>query len=319
MTANQPFAQAVLEGLSQSPRTLPSRYFYDEIGDALFVEIMHMPEYYPFRAEFEIFSEHTDALINGLGIQPDAHFDLIELGAGDGTKTKALLRSLTDRAFQFSYQPIDISANALDSLEADLKESFPALSVSTRQGDYFGVLESMRVNPNPKVVLFLGSSLGNMPDERASRFLDRLAASLNPGDRLLLGLDLIKPAEVVLPAYNDAQGLTARFNLNLLTRINRELGGNFDLDNWEHRPEYTIEEGIAKSYLVSTEDQTVSVEVLEKSFAFAKGERIHTEISRKYNDAMLVDLTRNAPWELRDRISDAKGLFADFILERVAN
>lgn len=316
MSQLKQFASDVQDGLGKEKRALPSKWFYDEVGDDLFVQIMRMPEYYLTRSEFEIFSEHTSEVIAALNVQPSIPFDLIELGAGDGTKTKELLGGLIEGGFNFNYLPIDISSHALDALQEDLYSRWPELRVEPRQGLYFEVLEDLASTDHPKVVLFLGSNLGNLSDERAAEFLAELALCLRPGDRVLIGLDLIKAVDIVLPAYNDAQGITARFNLNLLARINRELGGDFIVEQFAHRPEYREEEGIARSFLESLVDQEVSIKALGASYRFAKGERIHTEVSRKYNEDILSAILSKSGLQVSDKITDSKGYFADFILKR---
>ena len=167
-----------------------------------------------------------------------------------------------------------------------------------------------------KVVLFLGSNIGNMDDDIASKFIYSLGTNLQAGDQILLGVDLIKSQDIVLPAYNDKQGITAKFNMNLLNRINNELGGNFNLNHFEHQPEYTEEEGIAISYIVSTINQTVSINATGKSYTFTKGEKIHTEISRKYNDQLIENIIKNTDFSLHEKVLDNKEYFADYILKR---
>jgi uncharacterized SAM-dependent methyltransferase len=184
------------------------------------------------------------------------------------------------------------------------------------QGDYFEVLTRLSQGKKQKVVLFLGSNIGNMMDDRSALFLSKLGDSLNSQDRLLLGVDLIKPIDVVLPAYNDAQGITKRFNLNLLHRMNNELDADFNLNHFVHAPEYTVEEGIAKSFLMSTKDQTVTIKAINQSFTFAKCEKIHTEISRKYNDEIINQITKETKFTMKSCIKDSNNLFADYILIR---
>ena len=218
------FSNDVDLGLSSHPKTLPSKYFYNKKGDALFVEIMKLPEYYLTRAELDTFQNQTDKLIEAFKINKSTYFEFIELGCGDGLKTKTLLQHLDEQNFKFGYFPIDISGNALSLLEQKLKMELPDVDVQTKQGDYFEVLSQFKNNKKPKVVLFLGSNIGNMSDELAAEFIYNLGENLSVGDKLLLGVDLIKAKEIVLPAYDDAQGVTATFNLNLLVRINNELG-----------------------------------------------------------------------------------------------
>ena len=309
------FKADVANGLSATPKSLLSKYFYDEIGDKLFVQIMHMPEYYLTDAEMEIFEHQAEKLATLLA-PTTGTFDLIELGAGDGTKTVHLLKELHKHR-EFCYKPIDISSHALASLKDFLQsEEMPDLKVETQQGDYFEVLKGIADNGNPKAILFLGSNLGNMLDHNAKRFLSSLDNAMNAEDKLLLGLDLKKKREVVLPAYNDAAGITKAFNLNLLTRINNELGGNFDVDSFEHAPEYNEEEGVAKSYIRSKVDQEVRIDSLGESYYFEKGERIHMEISRKYNEEILNAILGDTSLVLQEVIKDSKNLFADFILTK---
>lgn len=310
------FKKEVKQGLDSNPKTLPSKYFYNKIGDALFVEIMNLPEYYLTRSELDIFQNKTQDVINALQLNANAHFELIELGAGDGLKTKKLLSALDNQDFKFDYLPIDISSNALSLLKKDLSETLPNVSVKTQQGDYFEVLESLKNSNKPKVILFLGSNIGNMNDAMAAQFIYNLGENLKPGDKLLLGVDLIKSKDIVLPAYNDNKGITAKFNLNLLHRINEELDANFNLENFKHQPEYNEEEGIAKSYIVSTKKQTVTIKAIGTSYSFEAGEKIHTEISRKYNDTLIEKIIANTDFSLDTKILDSKGYFADYILTR---
>ena len=311
------FRKDVEQGLGGFPKTLPSKYFYDKKGDELFVQIMNLPEYYLTRAEHEIFREQGKEIIQALGISPNLHFELIELGPGDGTKTRDLLRLLCQGAYQFDYLPIDISQNALDQLENRLNEELPGVSVRKKQGDYFTMLASLRESRHPKVLFFLGSNIGNLTDQQATEFIYKLGANLRPDDRLFLGVDLIKPVSIVLPAYDDPAGLTRAFNLNLLVRINEELGGNFNLNTFMHQAEYTMESGIAESYLVSTKDQTVTLNGSERTFQFSKGEKIQTEISRKYNDEIIAKIIQHTDFQITRKLTDGRGYFADYILKRV--
>lgn len=308
------FLSDVLQGLSNTQKTLPSKYFYNSQGDALFRQIMALPEYYLTRAEMDIFSNKTAMLIALLKMRKDLYYNLIELGSGDGTKTIHLLKALLDKGFSFDYLPIDISKNALAGLTAMLEEKLPALNFIAQQGDYFEKLKKLKANQHPKIILVLGSNIGNLTDAEASEFIYELGSSLRPGDKIVLGVDLIKPKSIVLPAYSDAQGITARFNLNLLDRINCELGGNFDREQFLHRASYDETEGIAKSYLVSQKNQTVLVN--GHPFYFDKAESIHTEISRKYNDEIIKSVLKHTGIHVEAKITDSQNLFADYVLNR---
>ncbi|GGG54490.1 L-histidine N(alpha)-methyltransferase [Bizionia arctica] len=311
---NSNFKKDINDGLSSPIKTLSSKYFYDTAGDALFVKIMNLPEYYLTKAEFDIFKNQTQNIIKSLNIEPDTFFELVELGAGDGTKTKELLKVLISENYNFKYLPVDISNNALDKLKANLNTELPTLKVSKKQGDYFDVLDSLKASNHPKVVLFLGSNIGNMEDEQAKLFISKLSNSLNISDNVLLGVDLIKSKDIVLPAYNDKSGVTKAFNLNLLNRINNELDADFNIDAFSHQPEYTEKEGIARSFIVSNKEQEVRIGALDKVFKFKKDEKIHTEISRKYNDTILNTILENSQLKKVTKLLDSKSYFADYIL-----
>ncbi len=310
------FRQDVNAGLSAEKKSLPSQYFYDATGDELFQKIMSMPEYYVTRAEDEIFKNKTRQLIDALNISTDSFFEVIELGAGDGKKSKKLLKKLINENYDFAYHPVDISENILNHLESVLKKEIPDLVTHPKQSLYFDALASLNESPHKKVVLFLGSNIGNLDDEMATDFLYQMGANFRQGDILVLGVDLKKSRDIVLPAYNDKNGITARFNLNLLARINRELGADFVLSNFDHRPEYHEDEGIAFSYLVSLTEQNVFIESLNKRFKFSAGEKIHTEISRKYDEKTLNKIIAHTDFVIDGKITDSKNYFADFILKR---
>lgn len=314
---NSNFQQDIDLGLSAKSKFLPSKYFYDKVGDAIFVEIMNMPEYYLTNAELDIFKNQHQQLIEALKLEKTNFFELVELGAGDGTKTKQLLKALDNQGYTFKYAPIDISGNALKQLQSSINAELPTVQVKPKQGDYFNILANLKSSAHPIIVLFLGSNIGNLPDARAKEFIGKLNDNIKQGDKIVLGVDLIKSKSIVLPAYNDAQGITKRFNLNLLTRINQQLEADFDLDTFEHRPEYDEEEGIARSFLVSTKDQSITIKNLNKTYTFKKGEKIHMETSRKYNDHILNSLLKGSSLKIKDRLTDSQDLFADYILEKV--
>lgn len=310
------FKKDIKNGLSKESKTLPSKYFYDKKGDKLFVEIMNLPEYYLTRSEFEIFSLKSLELIQQLGLVKETYFELIELGAGDGSKTIELIKPLVNGSFHFKYTPIDISENTLDVLEKNILAQLPHFKVDKLAGDYFGKLSLLKQTPHPKVILFLGSNIGNLTDEQSSHFLNEIANNLNTGDKLVLGLDLRKSKSIVLPAYSDAKGVTKAFNLNLLDRINKKLNANFLIDQFTHLAEYDENEGIARSYIVSKTKQEVKINAVGETYAFKEGERIHTEISRKYDDVILADIIKPTAFTIKGKLTDTKNLFADYILEK---
>lgn len=303
-------------GLSKENKTLPSKYFYDKKGDELFVEIMNLPEYYLTRSEFEIFNLKSVDLINKLELETDTYFELVELGAGDGSKTIELLKPLVEKEFQFKYTPIDISANTLEVLEKNIHKQLPNFIVHKLAGDYFNKLSLLKQSSHRKVILFLGSNIGNLTDEQSSLFLTEIANHINKGDKLVLGLDLRKSKSIVLPAYSDQSGITKAFNLNLLKRINETLDGDFEINKFSHLAEYEEEEGIARSYIVSNEEQEISIKALNRVYKFKKGEKIHTEVSRKYDNDILEKIITQTQFNIIGKLTDKKDYFADYILEK---
>lgn len=316
MTKNTTFLKDVNDGLSQKVKHISSKYFYDKKGDQLFQQIMEMPEYYLTNCEMEIFKEQSEAIISAFNINENQEFELIELGAGDGKKTQYLLEKLLEKHLKFKYIPVDISQNSLDVISTRLKKIFPNLHIEAMQGEYFQVLEALFQSKNPKIILFIGSNLGNLNDEVAHDFLHKLSDNLKWGEKLLLGLDLIKSKNIVLPAYNDSAGITKAFNINLLERINHEFGADFNLEKFDHFPYYEEEEGIAKSFLKSKIKQSVFIKALNKSFEFAEGELITTEVSRKYNDKILNKILENSNMEIQEKFLDSENYFADYILTK---
>ena len=310
------FAEDIKAGLTASPKTLPSKYFYDEIGDKLFVQIMDMPEYYLTRAEMEIFTQQTQALITALGQSPNQPFEILDLGAGDGRKTIHLLKGLLDQDYDFTYRPVDISPHVLSELKNYLYSELNGLKIESIAADYFSQLSELCSTDKPQIILFLGSNLGNFNDDKAGKFLRQIAQSMKVGDRILLGLDRIKPEEIVLPAYNDAAGITAQFNLNLLRRINIALGANFNLDQFEHAPHYSQDTGIATSYIKSLRAQKVTLGALSLDIDLKAGEKIQTEISRKYDLSILSNMIMNSGLALETTLSDSQALFYDIIIAR---
>ena len=303
------FAQDVLQGLSGIPKKLPSKYFYDEQGDKLFQQIMRMPEYYLTDCELEIFKNQKGRILQAIG---QNHFQLLELGAGDGMKTKVLLRHFLEQGVDFQYQPIDISPNVLLELEESLRAELPQLNVKSLPGDYFKVLHELRSGSGqPKVVLFLGANIGNYTLGQAQKFLRSVAQELNPGDLLLTGFDLKKDPEVILSAYNDPAGITAAFNLNLLRRLNRELGANFELQDFKHWETYNPLTGETKSYIVSRKDQHIFIKALNRSFHFEAWEAIDVELSKKYSVPELETLAGQAGFSIQQHFFDKDNYFVD--------
>ncbi len=315
---NTDFKKEVVEGLSSSPKTLPSKYFYDEKGDKLFQQIMALPEYYLTNAELEIFSIHTKAIseyFRGKGFG----FDLIELGAGDGRKTKVLLKYLANNGFNFIYKPIDISEHAVEGLSKKLNEEMPELKVNAEVGEYFEVLERLKqYNERKKVIMVLGSNIGNLSTPQAIDFLTKLKDCMLEDDLLFMGFDQKKNPQAILDAYSDSSGITAAFNKNILNRINTELGGNFDLEKFMHWETYNPETGTAKSYLVATEPQKVHIKAVDLELNFEKWETIHTEISQKYDHKLIEWLTKKAELEIITHFTDNKGFYKNYLFSKKA-
>ncbi len=310
-TKQNTFADDVLRGLSATPKFLSSKYFYDDEGSRLFQEIMKLPEYYLTRAEFEIFSTRTKEIFAAF-TEKSKSFDLIELGAGDGTKTAVLIDYFLKQTADFSYLPIDISQEAIDFLTGKFKNEFPHLSMNAKTGDYFRILETLKTeSKRAKIILFLGSNIGNFSKAQAQDFFRQLRGVMNENDLLFVGFDLQKDPRVILQAYDDAQGVTAAFNLNLLTRINRELGANFNTNDFSHYAVYRPVECAARSFLISRRAQTVSVEALNKSFEFAAWEPIFMEISQKYNQEMIGDLALASGFLATQNFFDERKFFVD--------
>ncbi|RZA02654.1 MAG: L-histidine N(alpha)-methyltransferase [Sphingobacteriaceae bacterium] len=311
-TNTQQFYNDVMAGLQASPKYMQSKYFYDTAGDKLFQDIMNCEEYYPTNCEMEIFAEQTEGLANAILAGGDG-FDLIELGAGDAIKSSHLLQHLLNKKVNFTYLPIDISDHVIDYLNSTLPLTLPGLKIDGLNGDYFDMLKKAADRSNRrKVVLFLGSNVGNMPISNAEKFCRELRNHLSPGDMVLLGIDLKKNPKTILAAYNDKAGITKKFNLNLLERINRELNADFNLSQFDHYPTYDPETGSCKSYLVSLTEQTVKIDGGEP-ITFLKNEHIFMEISQKYTVAQADQLAKLANFETDGHFYDKKQWFLDVI------
>lgn len=303
------FCLDVLMGFSSEPKFLPSRYFYDARGSRLFQRITELPEYYPTSCEFEILSRIGPELASFFGGE---HFEIVELGAGDGRKTKVLLGRLMEAGSRFSYIPVDISETAVADLVDSLLELHRDLPVRGVVGDYhdsIGHLEEF--SRRRKLVLFLGSNIGNFDFLNALGFLRTIWKRLADGDMLLIGFDLKKDIDVMQRAYNDAQGVTREFNLNVLHRLNRELGASFDPSRFTHHGVYNPVRGAMESYLVSLAAQEVVVEALRKRFTFRAWEPVHLEYSCKYLLADIARMATDSGFEVVAQWQDARRWFVD--------
>lgn len=305
------FFDDVINGLRSNPKRLSSKYFYDANGDKLFQDLMNCDEYYPTKCELEIFSTKTAEVCKAI-LADSSPFDLIELGAGDALKSSYLLKYLLEQKVDFTYMPIDISGNVISYLNVTLPVTLPAIKIHGLNGEYFDMLKrAAAASDRRKVILFLGSNIGNMPVPDAISFCKELRSHLNEGDMALIGFDLKKNPATVLAAYNDKGGITKRFNLNLLERINRELEGDFDLSKFEHYPTYDPETGACKSYLVSREDQIVTIG--SKHIHFQKDEYIFMEISQKFTVLQTAQIAEKTGFKPVELIFDSKNWFLDAI------
>lgn len=301
----------VITGLNAQPKYLNSKYFYDVVGDKLFQDLMNCEEYYPTNCELEIFGEKTAEICGAIMGEGDA-FDLIELGAGDATKSAYLLAYLLENNAGFTYLPIDISDNVISYLNITLPVTLPGIKIKGLNGEYFEMLERAAAASNKrKVVLFLGSNIGNMQHDDAVDFCRNMRAHLSKGDMLLIGFDLKKNPKTILAAYNDKEGITKKFNLNLLERINRELDGHFDIAKFEHYPTYDPENGACKSYLVSTCDQEVNIGA--ETISFLKDEYIFMEISQKFSVIQTNEMAISSGFKPVDHFFDSRKWFTDAI------
>jgi dimethylhistidine N-methyltransferase len=297
-----PFERDVFEGLARPEKTVPSQYFYDAVGSDLFEQITVLPEYYPTRTEIQI----LHACATQIAGQTLPETVLVEFGSGSSVKTDILLAACPAVT---RYVPIDVSDASLTMAAQRLAIVFPELRVEPVLGDFTTTVRlPSDVKPLPKLGFFPGSTIGNFGDGAAVSLLVAFRKLLGPGARLIVGADLRKSPDILIPAYNDAAGVTAAFNLNLLARINRELGANFDLTQFAHSATYDSDTGRINMYLVSRIDQTVTI--VGTQFHFGSGERIHTEISQKYDIAGLQKLAARGGWMPRSVWTDERKLFS---------
>lgn len=307
-----PIAEDVLRGLSAPQKTLPPKLFYDAEGSALFEEITRTPEYYPTRTERSIFERHAGEIVRAAG----ENLTLVELGAGSASKTRVLISAILRRQLRLEFHPVDVSPAALDEAVRSLNGDFPHLHVAPITADYTRQLPRLQALPGRKLVLFIGSTIGNFEPREALDFLVSVRRSLGAGDALLLGFDMVKDPQVLHAAYNDAGGVTARFNLNVLARINRELGAEFDLRRFAHVAFWNPDASRVEMHLESLARQSVRVRDLGRSFHFDAGERIHTENSYKFTSASIRALLRKAGLQLENTWHDPQDWFS-LVLGRV--
>jgi L-histidine N-alpha-methyltransferase len=304
------FAAEVREGLGGSPRTLSSKWFYDDRGSRLFQRITEVDEYYLTRCEEEVLRAHRQELA---GLYQDLPLDLVELGVGDGRKTALLLESFLEARVDVHYRPVDISEGAMAGLLASLRDRFGnALQTEGIVAEHFDALRWLQGREGRALlVLFLGSNIGNFTAAGTAVFLRHLREALIPGDRVLIGFDLAKDPATVLRAYNDSQGVTREFNLNLLDRINRELGGDFDRTAYRHEARWDPADRAVQSWLVSRRPQTVRIEAADLELCLDEGEGIRTEFSHKYTREDISAFAAAAGFTQERLLLDRRGWFAD--------
>ena len=306
----------VIEGLKAQPKYILSKYFYDDKGSELFTQIMHIPEYYLTDSELNIFKKYSRQIVNSLMVD-SRPVNLIELGAGDGFKTRLLIEAMMKEKVDFSYVPIDISEEAITQLQTKFENELPGLEIEGKVKDYEAGLGDLQYDAaSQNVVLFLGSTIGNFERKDAVDFLRMINQKLKKDDVLVIGFDLVKDPEIILKAYSDKQGITSSFNLNLLERFNRELGADFDVSNFRHYPVYDPLSKAAKSFLLSEKDQDVFFEAIGETIHFDKWECIFTEISRKFDISTVNQLSKEAGFSVYKNFADDAVYFIDSLWKK---
>jgi dimethylhistidine N-methyltransferase len=301
----------VIQSLKETPKRLSSKYFYDKRGDSLFQAIMMSPDYYLTRCEMEIFTSQAKRIVDSITTQ-NLDFELIELGPGNCAKSIHLLRALITAKASFHYVPIDISENVISELQSFLPANAPDVQFNGLVGDYFDALSFHSLLPGRrKVVMCLGGNIGNMTIPESYQFCKKLRSYLQPGDQCIIGFDLLKHPAIIKRAYDDRDGFTREFNLNLLTRMNRELAADFKIDQFDHYCSYDPVTGAAKSYLICLSDMVVNLPGI--SIPFEKDECIWTEISQKYSENQIRQMADDNGFVHTAEFSDTKSWFMDAI------
>lgn len=310
---SESIGEIVRAGLSRLPKALPSFLLYDREGSRLFEMITRLPEYYLTRCESEILSRSAPEILSPLLGASDA-LSIVEFGSGSAEKTRVLIRAAVDSGFDLVYVPIDISAEFLEETASRLRLEFPELAVKPIAAEYGEAISMLAGGEGSRLFIFLGSNIGNFDPLPAKQFLASLCDHMGGEDRLLIGIDLAKDPSIIGPAYDDAEGVTAAFGKNILARINRELGGHFDLGLFDHRARYAVDRGRVEMYLASHVAQEVSIDDLAMTVSFEGGETIHTENSYKYTSGGLADIAFSAGLCVEREWRDEKGWFSDLVL-----
>jgi L-histidine Nalpha-methyltransferase len=306
VTLTSQIAADVYQGLTRKPKSLSPKLFYDAAGSQLFEQITELPEYYLTRTERSILETNASDIVSSVG----SNLSLIELGAGTATKTRILIRAALKNQRRLDFYPIDVSRSALEEAVHSLNGDFAGLHVVPIVGDYSGGLGQLSNLPGRKLLLYLGSSIGNFEPMQAGAMLRMMRSSMRPGDALLLGTDMVKPEGVLLPAYDDAHGVTAAFNKNILQHINRELDADFNLETFKHIALWNREPSRIEMHLESMRPQVVNLRALRLRVHFNKGERIHTENSYKFSQSVVDSILDLAGFRREKTWTDPKSWFA---------
>lgn len=309
------FLADVTQGLRMTPKKLSSKYFYDKKGDALFQRIMELDEYYLPECEMDIIANKSEELASYL-TENGKSIEIIELGAGDGIKTKHLLKAFVQKTSDLKYIPLDISGNILKENERNILEFVKDIEVEALQGNYFKTYPNIKKTRQRRLVLFLGGNIGNYLLPEALEFMNTLKIGLEAEDHILIAFDLVKQPRKIINAYDDSEGVTKAFNLNLLQRINRELGGNFNISKFDHFPYYNPVNGITYSHLISLESQNIKLGNGE-TFHFDAYEPIHTEVSKKYFKREIAYLAEKSGMPLVKWMFDSKEHYTFVLFKKV--
>lgn len=303
--------QDVVNGLNQKQKSLPARYFYDSQGSELFEQICQLREYYPTRTEASILQQYATEIVHRTQAS-----ELVELGSGSSTKTRYLFDAYQKSTIPLYYTPVDVSDSILKVTANQLLLDYPQLKIQVKVATYSQALQQLKNSfLGKRTIIFLGSSIGNFAAAKCNRLIERVTSALNPGDYFLLGIDLQKPIDILEAAYNDAQGVTAAFNLNMLQHLNHRFAGNFQLDLFKHQAIYNQTEHQIEMYLISQQEQTVTLADLNLTIKLAKEERILTEISRKFNLEQMAKYLSDRHLNLIETYTDARQWFGLLLVQ----
>lgn len=303
------FIKDIEMGFAKIPKQIPCQYLYDERGSELYNQITEHPDYYLTGSEIEILFNNKKAIAELMNKKP---FNLLELGPGNGMKSQLLISQFIEDQLEFEYCPIDISPDYLETVQKLFKLQFPKLIIKPRLSDFLTGLKRLDKHKT-NMVLFLGSSIGNLDALGQQCFISSLAQLLNENDLVLLGFDLLKNAHILLKAYDDSAGITRDFNLNVLTRINRELGANFNTDHFQHHATFNETNNAMESYLISKMEQVIKIKALKKTYRLYKNEVIHTESSYKFDIKQIEELAKQNHFNIVARFYDSKHYFINML------